>query len=57
MAKSETIFDRSDEAVEAAAIAKARAEIAAGEGIPHEVVGVWLRRLAGGESDLPPPIT
>jgi len=56
MAKPKTIFDDSDEAIEAAAITRARAEIAAGKGIPHEVVGAWLRKLAAGEI-APPPIS
>jgi hypothetical protein len=55
MAQPKTIFDDADEAVESAAVEKARKEIAAGKGIPHEVVGEWLRRLADGESNLPPP--
>ncbi|MBA3812421.1 MAG: CopG family transcriptional regulator [Caulobacteraceae bacterium] len=56
MAQPKTIFDETDEALEAAAITQARTEIAAGKGIPHEVVGEWLRRLARGESSTPPPL-
>jgi predicted transcriptional regulator len=55
MGEPKTSFDDADEAIEAAAIARARSEIAAGEGVPHEVVGAWLRRLAAGET-VPPPI-
>lgn len=53
MAQPKTIFDDVDEAVEAQAIAEANAEIDAGEGIPHEVVGQWLRKLALGEPARP----
>ena len=54
MAERKTIFDDVDEAIEAAAVAKAEAELDAGKGIPHEVVGEWLQRLARGER-VPPP--
>ncbi len=52
----EAIFDQADEVLEAAALALAREEIASGKGVPHEVVGAWLRRLANGEAGLAPPI-
>jgi predicted transcriptional regulator len=54
MAQPKTIFDDTDEAIEEAAVAKARAEIAAGKGVSHEEVGERLQRLAAGES-VPPP--
>jgi predicted transcriptional regulator len=49
-----SIFDEIDEEVEARAIARARAEIAAGKGVPHERVREWLLKLAKGEN-VPPP--
>jgi predicted transcriptional regulator len=49
-----SIFDEIDEKVEAQAIARARAEIAAGKGVPHERVREWLLQLAKGEK-VPPP--
>jgi predicted transcriptional regulator len=36
------IFEASDPTEEAAAIARARADIAVGRGIPHEKVAAWL---------------
>ena len=56
MAQPKTIFDEADETLEEAAIEQARAEIVAGKGIPHEVVGEWLRRLARGENVPLPPL-
>jgi predicted transcriptional regulator len=49
-----SIFDAIDEKAEAEAIAKARADIAAGKGVPHERVREWLLKLAKGER-VPPP--
>lgn len=50
-----SIFDlEEDEALEAALIAKARAEFEAGLGVPHEKVRVWLLQLAEGKR-VPPP--
>ena len=49
MAQPKTIFDDVDEAIEEASIADANAQVDAGEGIPHEVVGEWLKKLARGE--------
>jgi hypothetical protein len=43
-----------DEEHEARAIAKARSEFAAGKGVPHEKVRVWLQALARGENPPPP---
>lgn len=53
MTEPASIFEI-DEAAEARAIEKARAEIAAGKGVPHEVVREWLLKLARGEN-VPPP--
>lgn len=54
MADPASIFDVLDEDAEARALARARAEIAAGQGVPHERVREWLMRLAKGEN-VPPP--
>jgi predicted transcriptional regulator len=54
MAKTKTIFDEIDENAEAQAIAKARAEIAAGKGVPHEKVREWLIKLRDGKVEPPP---
>jgi hypothetical protein len=35
-------------------IAKARAEIAAGDGVPHKKVRAWLKKLSGGRIEPPP---
>jgi predicted transcriptional regulator len=48
------IFDQIDEQPEAEAIATARAEMAAGKGVPHEKVREWLLKLRNGEN-IPPP--
>ena len=53
MAQPKTIFDEADEAIEEAAMAEANAQIDAGHGIPHEVVGEWLLKLARGEAEPP----
>lgn len=53
MTQPETIFDDADEAIEEAAIARANAQIEAGEGIPHKIVGEWLKRLASGDLAAP----
>ncbi len=37
------------------AISEARADVAAGRVVDHEIVAAWLARLAAGE-DAPPPI-
>ncbi len=54
MAEPASIFDVLDEDVEARAIAKARAEIANGGGVPHEVAREWFKKLAQGEVVSPP---
>ena len=48
------IFDNIDEADDAAAIAEARAEIAAGQFVSHEAVKTWLLSW-GAPNELPPP--
>ena len=48
------IFDSQDEQAEAQALAKARAEIAAGQSVSHAVVVKWLETW-GTESELPCP--
>ena len=54
MAKTKTVFDEIDEDAEKRAIAKARAEIAAGKGVPHEKVREWLIKLRDGKVEPPP---
>lgn len=54
MAEPESIFDWVDEERFASAIAEARADIAAGRTVPHEVVAAWLQRMANGERPPPP---
>ena len=54
MAEPKSIFDQIDEEAEKLAIAKARAEIAAGKGILHEKVREWLLKLHGGQIEPPP---
>jgi len=45
-----------DEAAEAAALAAAVAEARADpRAVPHEEMRAWLRRIAAGELDAPPP--
>ena len=39
------IFDQINPEADAASIARARAQIAAGRGVPHEEVGKWLRTV------------
>jgi predicted transcriptional regulator len=53
MDQPSTIFDDVDEAAEEAALLAAEAEIDAGRGVPHEVVGEWLKELASGRA-VPP---
>jgi hypothetical protein len=56
MAEPKSIFDEIDEETEKRAIAEARAEIAAGKGVPHEKVRVWLKKLADGKIEPPPSV-
>ncbi len=53
MTQRKTIFELADEAIEEAAIAEANAQIEAGQGVPHELVGEWLLKLARGEPAAP----
>jgi len=54
MAQPATVFDETDEAIEEAACLVANAQIDAGDGLSHEIVGEWLQQLARGERG--PPI-
>jgi len=54
MADPAPIFDEIDEEAEARAIAKARAEIAAGQGVSHDEVMKWLKSW-GTPNELPRP--
>ena len=54
MAEPKTVFDEIDEEAEKRAIAKARAEIAAGKGVPHQKVREWLLKLRDGKFEPPP---
>jgi predicted transcriptional regulator len=49
------VFDAADDTAEAQAIAQARAEIALGQGVPHEEVMRWLRSW-GKDEELPCPL-
>ncbi len=48
------IFEDPDPEAEAASLARARAEIAAGKGVPHEEVAKWLRTWGTPEEGPPP---
>jgi predicted transcriptional regulator len=48
-----TVYE-TDTEEEKRAIAKARAEIAAGKGVPHKKVRVWLEKLREGKVEPPP---
>ncbi len=54
MAERVPFFDEIYEEAETRTIAKARAEIAAGKGVPHEEVINWLESW-GTLNELPPP--
>jgi hypothetical protein len=54
MAEPKSVFDEIDEENEKRAIAKARAEIPAGKGVPHAKVRYWLLKLRGGKVEPPP---
>ena len=57
MGKQATVFNQpKDNAEDARRDAIARAELDAGQGVPHEHVREWLAKLAKGER-LPPPKT
>ncbi|MBW6527105.1 hypothetical protein KZ813_09670 [Sphingomonas sp. RHCKR7] len=42
MAREHGIFDHDDELAEAASIARARADVAAGRVYPHAIVAEWM---------------
>jgi predicted transcriptional regulator len=50
------IFDEVDDAAEAAADARAEADVAAGRVISHEAVNRWLTSLAEGNPKPPPEV-
>ncbi|NQE63828.1 CopG family transcriptional regulator [Caulobacter sp. RHG1] len=50
------IFDEIDEAAEAAADARAEADVAAGRVISHEAMSRWLSSWAEGNPQPPPEI-
>jgi predicted transcriptional regulator len=54
MAEPKSVIDEIDEEAEKRAIEKARAEIAAGKGVPHQKVREWLRKLRDGRVEPPP---
>lgn len=54
MSEPATLFDHEDEDLEERALAEAEAELAAGEGVPHDKVRVWLKSLAAGRYERPP---
>jgi predicted transcriptional regulator len=56
MKREPAIFDDIDEAEDTAAIAEARAEIAAGQYVSHEATKAWLLSW-GSPNELPPPKT
>ena len=55
MSDTASIFDTFDDEAEARAIAKARAELAAGLGVAHDEVVAWLKSW-GQEDELPCPV-
>ncbi|WP_146208745.1 antitoxin [Azospirillum sp. TSO22-1] len=48
MAESAHLFEAEDDDAKRRAVAEARAELAAGKGVPHERVREWLNDLAAG---------
>ncbi len=50
------IFDEIDDTAEAAADARAEADVAAGRVISHEVVSRWLASWAEGDPKPPPEV-
>lgn len=55
MANPASIFDLVDEDAKRRAIDEGIAAIEAGDYVEHEVVREWLKKLAAGEFDAPPP--
>ncbi len=54
MAEPKSVSDEIDEEAEQRDLEKARAEIAAGKGVPHQKVREWLRNLPDGRVETPP---
>jgi predicted transcriptional regulator len=54
MAERANAFEPEDSAAKGRAIEEARAEFAAGKGVPHERVRAWLNSLLAGRK-VPPP--
>ena len=54
MTEPKSTLHETDEESEKRAIEKARAEIAAGKGVPHQKVREWLRKLRDGRAEPPP---
>ena len=54
-ANTASIFDLVDEDAKLRAIDEGIAAIEAGDYVKHEVVREWLKKLATGEFDAPPP--
>ena len=50
------IFDEIDDAAEAAADARAEADLAAGRVVSHQAVSRWLSSLAEGNPEPPPEV-
>ena len=55
MANTASIFDLIDEDAKRRAIDEGIAAIEAGDYVEHEIVREWLKKLAAGEFDAPPP--
>ena len=54
MGEPASIFDLKDDELEERALLEAEAELAAGKGIPHDTVRLWLKKLASGQYEPPP---
>jgi predicted transcriptional regulator len=57
MSNTANIFDVVDDDALFRAIDEGRADVAAGRTVPHEIVREWLKNLANGEFDAPPPLS
>ena len=57
MANTASIFDLVDEDAKRRAIDEGIADIESGRVVPHEIVREWLKKLANGEFDAPPPLS
>jgi hypothetical protein len=56
LSEDSSVFDGIDDKAEAQAIARVRAEIAAGKGVPHQRVREWLGKLATGKRGIMPAV-